>query len=267
MRWDDSSTISSVEVKQSNLSGSRKTGKGTLPLSRSVRWAEKNEIHKIHHIDDMSDEQIAATWYGAKEYSEIKSAYQVTIFMMEAGETITGDVDHTSRGLEYRTQEGAWARYENKRDAYNAVLDEQDRQWKVDKDDHEKIRQIYLKHSTKCANAAVVRALQDERDIKQYLSEEKDKKKKKKIIIVKKKKKAADGSEPPSKNSTTVTGKKNAKALKARLERRLADGTEQSDDPSASVILKERSSIMRKDVRADITDLQKQRKLTKSNTL
>jgi hypothetical protein len=236
MRWDDSSTISSVEVKQSSLSGSRKTGKGSSPISRSIRWSETNEIHKIHHIDDMSDEQIAATWYAAKEYSEIKSAYQLTIFMMEAGENITGD-EHTSRGLEYRTQEGAWARYENKRDAYNAVLDEQDRQWKVDKDDHEKIRQIYLKHSTKCANAAVVRALQDERDIKQYLSEEKDKKKKKKIIIVKKKKKVdttaanADGSSEQyaattttttSKNSTTVTGKKNAKALKAQLEQRLA---------------------------------------------
>jgi hypothetical protein len=269
MRWDDNSTISSVEVKQSNLSGSRpKTGKGALPLSRSIRWAEKNEIHKIHHIDDMSDEQIAATWYGAKEYSEIKSAYQMTIFMMEAGETITGDVEHTSRGLEYRTQEGAWARYENKRDAYNAVLDEQDRQWKVDKDDHEKIRQIYQKHSTKCANAAVVRALQDERDIKQYLTEEKDaKKKKKKIIIVKKKKKATDDSSEPSvKSSTTVTGKKNAKALKARLERRLAgDGPQASS--SSSLVLKERSSIMRSDVRADITDLQKQRKLQKSNTL
>jgi hypothetical protein len=287
MRWDDNSTISSVEVKQSSLSGSRKTGKGSGPLARSIRWSETNEIHKIHHIDDMSDEQIAATWYAAKEYSEIKSAYQMTIFMMEAGENITGD-EHTSRGLEYRTQEGAWARYENKRDAYNAVLDEQDRQWKVDKDDHEKIRQIYLKHSTKCANAAVVRALQDERDIKQYLCEEKDKKKKKKIIIVKKKKvattattAAADGSSAPApatattKSSTTVTGKRNAKALKARLERRLAgDGNPNQQQqnngntttPSTgSLILKERSSIVRKDsVRADNTS---RKQLQKCNTI
>lgn len=273
MRWDDSSTISSVEVKTSSC---RKSGKGAPPLSKSLRWADKHEVHKIHHIDDMSDEQVAATWYGSKEYSEIKSAYQMTIFMMESGETITGD-EHTSRGLEYRTQEGAWARYENKRDAYNAVLDEQDRQWKVDKDDHEKIRQIYLKHSTKCANAAVVRALQDERDIKQYLTEEKEKKKKKKIVIVKKKKKdgssgdSVDGdscsqSSKASRNSTTVTGKKNAKALKARMERRLAAGGTTPGDPAAN-LLKERSSIMRKDVRADISQFQQKRSLKKSFTL
>lgn len=183
MRWDDSSTISSMDNMKS----------GKPPLAKGIRFAEKNEIFHIQHLDDMTDEEVFNIWYTSKEYSEIKQAYQVTIFMMESGETITGD-EHTSRGLEYRTQEGAWARYENKRDAYNAVLDEQDRQWKVDKDDYEKIRQIYLKHSTKCANAAIVRALQDERDIKEFTAEEeaatkvKKTKKVKKIVIVKKKK-------------------------------------------------------------------------------
>jgi hypothetical protein len=180
MRWDDASTISSMDIKSN----------GKLPLAKSVRFSEKNEIFPMQHLDEMSDEDIFAIWYTSKEYSDIKQAYQATIFMMESGETITGD-EHTTRGLEYRTQEGAWARYENKRDAYNAVLDEQDRQWKVDKDDYEKIRQIYLKHSTKCGNAAIVRALQDERDIKDYMAEEtkvKKMRKVKKIVVVKKKK-------------------------------------------------------------------------------
>ena len=208
MRWDDASTISSMEMKQN----------GKLPLAKGVKFAEKNEICPIQHLDDMSDEEVFAIWYTSKEYSEIKQAYQVTIFMMESGETITGD-EHTSRGLEYRTQEGAWARYENKRDAYNAVLDEQDRQWKVDKDDYEKIRQIYLKHSTKCANAAIVRALQDERDIKDFMAEEaeastkvKKTKKVKKIVVVKKKK-VKDG------ESKSSDGKSD-KASKGRLVRK-----------------------------------------------
>lgn len=181
MRWDDAETITSVDMKPNRK----------LPLAKGVRFADKNELCPIQHLDDMSDEEVFAIWYTSREYSDIKQAYQLTIFMMESGETITGD-EHTSRGLEYRTQEGAWARYENKRDAYNAVLDEQDRQWKVDKDDYEKIRQIYLKHSTKCANAAIVRALQDERDVKDYLEEQQEKVKKtkkvKKIVVVKKKK-------------------------------------------------------------------------------
>lgn len=102
-------------------------------------------------------------WYCAQDYSDFKSGYQLTIFLMESGE-FEEDDNHTSRGLEYRTQEGAWARYENKRDAYNAVLDEQDRQWKVDQDDFERIRAIYLEHSTKCAEAAVGRAKNDYED-------------------------------------------------------------------------------------------------------
>jgi len=133
-----------------------------MSLSKGVKFADMNEIFHIDHLDDITDKEVAETWYNAKEYSEIKSNYQATIFIMEQGHDISGD-ELTSRGLEYRTQDGAWARYENKRDAYNAVLDEQDRQWKVDRDDDEKIRDIYLDHSEKCATAAHVRALEDEK--------------------------------------------------------------------------------------------------------
>ena len=207
MRWDDASLSSMDNMKHS----------GKLPLGKRIVFADKNEVFPIQHLDDMTDEEVFNIWYTSKEYSESKQAYQVTIFMMESGETITGE-EHTSRGLEYRTQEGAWARYENKRDAYNAVLDEQDRQWKVDKDDYEKIRQIYLKHSTKCANAAIVRALQDERDIKDFLAEEAKVKKTKKVkkIVVIKKKKVKDG----EKESSSSSKDKSEKSSKSRLVRK-----------------------------------------------
>jgi len=127
MRWsDDYSSCSST----TDARGSGKDSK--LPLVKQLRFDEKqNQIFEITHLDDIPDNEVAATWYDSNEYAEIKSAYQLTIFMMESGEKLSGD--HTPRGLEYRTQEGAWARYENKRDAYNAVLDEQDRQWQVRK--------------------------------------------------------------------------------------------------------------------------------------
>jgi hypothetical protein len=205
-----------------------------VPLGQSIRFAEKNQVCPTHHLDDMTDEEIYSIWYTSKEYSEIKQAYQLTIFMMESGETVTGD-DHTSRGLEYRTQEGAWARYENKRDAYNAVLDEQDRQWKVDKDDYEKIRMIYLKHSTKCANAAIVRALQDERvskELQEAAAAAKQKKKKKTVL---KKKKVSS-----STSTTSESGADSKKSSKSKSERRSA-----KTGAGGSVVLKERSSLLR----------------------
>jgi hypothetical protein len=156
-RWrDDYGSSTSFDLKTSKS-----------PLSKSLKFADANEVFHVDHLDDIDDEQILATWYNANEYSQIKSSYQTTIFMMETGENMLDD--HTSRGLEYRTQDGAWARYEKKRDAYNAVLDEQDRQWKVDRDDDEKIRMIYLEHSSKCGDAAHMRAVEDEKVARKHL--------------------------------------------------------------------------------------------------
>jgi hypothetical protein len=160
---DDISYESSEEVRISPPSMKRK---GSKPMRKSIRFSDINQTFPVPHLDDIGDEDIAEIWYSAAEYSEIKSSYQLTLFMMENGELKESD-EHTSRGLEYRTQQGAWARYENKRDAYNAVLDEQDRQWKADKDDHDALGRIYLLHSTKCAIAAAERGEDDAKDAKE----------------------------------------------------------------------------------------------------
>jgi hypothetical protein len=154
LQWhdNDSAYESVVEVKARS--------KESLPLTKSVRFSENNEIFLIAHIDEFSEEEVTTIWYDANEYAEMKADYKTTVFMMECGKSLPED-EHTSRGLEYRTQEGAWARYENKRDAYNAVLDEQDIQWKKDIDDCEALARVYLEHSTKCKEAALVNGRQD----------------------------------------------------------------------------------------------------------
>jgi hypothetical protein len=161
MRWSDDVSCSSGSVESRGIK--------KYAIVKALRFEDRmNRVHPIPHLDEMPESEIKATWYTAEEYGEIKAAYQLTIFMMEAGEELKSD-EHTSRGLEYRTQEGAWARYENKRDAYNAVLDEQDRQWQRDVDDHEEISRIYLQHSSKCAEAAASRAAVDEIEAREIL--------------------------------------------------------------------------------------------------
>merc|ERR1712226_1140663 len=140
------------------------SGKGGNREKKSLVFADKVEIFDIPHLNDTPDEDIFNTWYSKEEYGDIKKSYQLTIHMMESGDTPDDEESHTSRGLEYRTQEGAWARYENKRDAYDSVLDEQDRQWKLDADDEEKLREAYVSHSEKCARKAHLLALEDEKD-------------------------------------------------------------------------------------------------------
>lgn len=202
------------------------------PLVKALRFDETmNQIQPILHLDEMPEEEVNATWYSAEEYGEIKAAYQLTIFMMEAGEELNSE-EHTSRGLEYRTQEGAWARYENKRDAYNAVLDEQDRQWQRDEDDHDEIGRIYLQHSAKCAEAAASRAAVDEieaREIYKSLN-----------LIRRIKKKNSDLSKKLEKD-------------KAKSKRRGAS----TGIDKAKNLLQERSSVRRSEIRDDIKQLQK----------
>lgn len=221
-----------------------------------------DEVHEIPHLDDMPDEEVDAVWYNSEEYSEIKSSYQITIMMMEGGETLD-DSNHTSRGLEYRTQEGAWARYENKRDAYNAVLDEQDYQWKVDKDDEHKIRKIYLQHSKKCSDAAVVRGLQDENAAKLIhkekteaeIAEGRARLQKKKLA---RRKKVASEKEKSSKGKTsrssssekkvrprsTSPDKLSKQTSEGKLKGKSTSKTKSTASRSSSAVLGERSSVL-----------------------
>lgn len=134
--------------------------KESLPLIKSVRITENNEYFFIEQISEFCKEEVAAIWYDANDYADMKADYKTAVFMLECGKPLP-EGDHTSRGLEYRTQQGAWARYENKRDAYNAVLDEQDNQWKNDTDDCNALARIYLEHSHKCAQAALALGRKD----------------------------------------------------------------------------------------------------------
>ncbi|EEC47486.1 predicted protein [Phaeodactylum tricornutum CCAP 1055/1] len=224
MGWSDDYSLSSA-----SFDVNAKNNKVRLPLTKSVKFSECNETFEVTHLDDMTNKEVADTWYDAKEYSAIKAGYQYTIFLMEAGEKIPqDDPDNTTRGLEYRTQEGAWARYENKRDAYNAVLDEQDRQWKVDKDDEQRIRKIYLDHSTKCADAAVVRGVKDEREAIRLHAEERARlqaavkraaeRRAKKLAEKKKLKKLLSESKSIADETKSVTSKKSKVSSETKMK-------------------------------------------------
>jgi hypothetical protein len=156
----DSTTIDTVTCQMSCV----KLNDGSTSSrskSKLFRFAPEDEIQLIRHIDDFSDEEIAAIWFDQQYYANIKTEYKNVVFAMERGRHVEGD-EQTSRGLEHRTEEGSWARFQTKRDSYNAVLDEQDRQWKEDSDDHDKISQIYITHSHKCARKAYQMGLMDE---------------------------------------------------------------------------------------------------------
>jgi polyhydroxyalkanoate synthesis regulator phasin len=215
----------------------RTNGGATTTTPRNVQFAPTNEFFDIPHLNDMTDEDIANIWYEAGDYNEIKASYQLVIIKMETGE-FREDEEQTCRGLEYRTQDGAWTRYENKRDAYNAVLDEQDRQWKVDKDDHEKISTVYRNHSKKCADAAADRGSSDAKEAREICE---DILKRRKIRKKKSTKSTSGRKEPEPETSSPVP----------RV------------DDFARQVLKQRSFSRRNEIRDDIKKQQANKALKK----
>jgi hypothetical protein len=142
----EQSVLNSLHIAQKNygLSGYRsclKSASKRSRVKRSVRFSDDG--HECQEFEMYSEDELLEAWYQSEDYESMKSSFEFTVFMMDAGcpEKVEDD-EHTCRGLEKRCEEGQWKRYERKRDYYDAVLDEQERQWDHEEDDQEKISQI-----------------------------------------------------------------------------------------------------------------------------
>lgn len=161
---------------------------------RKLRFRlESNEVRHILHLQDLREEEVRAVWYAREDYEQIKMTLIPVIKKMMRGETIEESNEMSSRGLEFRTREGALRRQKNKMEAWTAVLDEQDRQVSAGLWDEEQLAKVYSTSSAKSReragafgqlDAAVARSLvtAEDEDL-QRKSSEATKAKKKKLSI------------------------------------------------------------------------------------
>jgi hypothetical protein len=107
-------------------------------VSQSVTFHDDNNLATVHVFGDVVDDEGCChiesrkfLWWTPEEELEIGRAYEAVVYLMEKGKHTDEDDDSfdSGRGLEKRTEEGAWKLYETQRDFRNAVLCEQDR-WK-----------------------------------------------------------------------------------------------------------------------------------------
>lgn len=131
-----------------------------------------NEIYRIPHLDDLSDEEVTATWYAKPDYEKIKMSMIPLIRKMMKSETVEESNRQTIRGLEYRTREGAIRRQHNKVEGISAVLAEQDRQRQVDgKGNDELLSQVYSEVNCHCQVEAHQLALGDVKPAQEYTAD------------------------------------------------------------------------------------------------
>jgi hypothetical protein len=102
-------------------------------MKKSVQFEvmEKIEVREVECYKSLD-----TIWWTKDEIREIEDESEVLLHFMNNNDTSTSPVEidlniHSIRGLEKRTEIGAWEMYETQRDAKHAVLNQQDKYHKL----------------------------------------------------------------------------------------------------------------------------------------
>jgi hypothetical protein len=92
---------------------------------RKLRFNLDNNLeHPVPHRSDLTENDMKEIWYDRFDFQAIKQTLIPVIRKMMRDEPLDEAMEETSRGLEYRTREGATRRQRNKLQAIHAVLAE-----------------------------------------------------------------------------------------------------------------------------------------------
>lgn len=136
---------------------------------RCVHFKETVSVRPIPHVDNIPADEVAAVWFCKKDFEDMKKSFATTLRLIAYGEFKADDAEHCARGLEFRTRAGALARRENKWNALNAVLDEQDRQRELGINNDKLLSQIYITENRLCRQSALELGRQDEEEAREYV--------------------------------------------------------------------------------------------------
>lgn len=144
-----------------------------IKTSKQVTFCSSVRARRTISRHDYTDDEIQATWYSSKEYSEIARSCLKQVQRIEAGLTLK-DKKYCSRGLERHTKIGKLAKDQNRQSSIQAVLDEQDRQVLECEDQHVglevfdeiSIAEVYGNATSNCQVWANAMGLMDQRAVR-----------------------------------------------------------------------------------------------------
>lgn len=150
---DDHSTNSSFSVKDSSL-----VKPTIIRINRSTVDFEDEPV--VHEFEGIDDDNFADVWYCREDFDIIRSRNSLIVKMMKAG-SFEESEEHSFRGLEHKLKAGFKQRRENKFNALNAVLEEQDRQFHRGLNNPDAIAQIYMQAALLAKESAYMLAIRD----------------------------------------------------------------------------------------------------------
>jgi hypothetical protein len=119
--------------------------------------------------NEYTKEESKACWYTNDERKRIRQEISETVHSMTVQDSDSGIC---MRGLEHHTRHGSKSRRRNRRVAYNAVFDEQDRQFDANVWDDESIAMAYSKLTISSKLQAYVVGLQDQKEFQKSCRED-----------------------------------------------------------------------------------------------
>jgi hypothetical protein len=151
--FDDSNHGPNSSLRASNKKEFMKAH--SLPDSKAnVTFNLQNAIYEIERIRDTPSITDSDIWWTARDYLEIKQEYEAVIYLLEQNLPVN-ELEHSARGLEKRTERGAWTLFEHQRNARNAVLRQQDKQRKLKYVDVTAIAQAYIQENGDLVQQAI----------------------------------------------------------------------------------------------------------------
>lgn len=127
-----------------------------------IRFNTVVEQRRLLARHEYTTEELDACWFRGDEYAQITRSCCKQIEKLEQGAKLK-DQKYCARGLESHTRLAALAKAQNRRAAWDAVLDEQDEQISLGVVDDEPIARRYLDASSSCQLWAIRVAKEDQR--------------------------------------------------------------------------------------------------------
>jgi hypothetical protein len=134
-------------------------------ITKCLRFHKYDEVFEIPHIDDISEDEVDATWYSKKEFQAIRKSCLRTVELMERNRFIKESSKHCTRGLEKHTDLGRQIRKRHQEVCFEAVMNIQDLSDSRGVALNDIMAEFYAKTCSKSVQEALRLASQDEREV------------------------------------------------------------------------------------------------------
>jgi hypothetical protein len=141
------------------------------PHRRScVHFAEELvTVHEVLHCQEYSKAEVDACWYSKSDYKSFKKDSIKTLQLWRQGDLPAGgNNEHSLRGLECRTREGAQQRKQVKKATRSALLTEIQRQLFEGVQDAQALADVYRSTCAPLQHQASIQGMCDEMEVRGY---------------------------------------------------------------------------------------------------